>query len=612
MGAVVRENSIDFTDLFSTLRSGSLRPLMRVLLTELLGVRKIERLYRSLPPFRNPSEFARAALERLGAHFDLRPEEQFRIPTHGPAIVVANHPFGGLEGLFMIWLLTCLRSDVRILANVHLSRIPDLRPLFFSIDPLGGAAAAHVNATGLRQALRWVKGGGLLLMFPAGEVSHLDPHSGAVTDPVWSPVAARLIRLAGATVVPVFIDGRNSVHFQLAGLIHARLRTLLLARELFNKKHKPIRVRIGRQILFTRLRGIKTDEELAAHLRVKTYVVGAADGVSEFLSHRARENVLDATLAQVVERERLQVEIAALPADQLLVESGEFRVYYASARQIPWLLQEIGRCRELTFRAVGEGTGRASDIDLFDDYYEHLFVWNAERCELVGAYRLGQVDRIHARFGKRGLYTSTLFDYREQLLKQLNPALELGRSFVTPEYQKTFAGLLLLWKGIAEYIVRHPRYRVLFGAVSISNDYALLSKQMLIEYLRHHNYETRLARLVHPRRPFRRRHGLRPLAAEVKALSDLDALSEFVSDIEPDGKGVPILLRQYLKLGGRLLGFNVDPAFSNSIDCLVMVDLAWTDPRVLSKYMGHGQAEAFLAFHSRSRASARPNEVAAG
>ncbi len=143
---------------------------------------------------------------------------------------------------------------------------------------------------------------------------------------------------------------------------------------------------------------------------------------------------------------------------------------------------------------MGEGTGRASDIDLFDDYYEHLFVLERRARELVGAYRLGQVDRIHARFGKRGLYTCTLFDYREQLLKQLNPALELGRSFVTPQYQKTFAGLLLLWKGIAEYIVRHPRYRVLFGAVSISNDYALLSKQMLIEYLRHHNYETRLAR----------------------------------------------------------------------------------------------------------------------
>jgi putative hemolysin len=612
MGAVVRENSIDFTGLLPTRIAGPLEPLIRFLLRQLLALGRIERVYRSLPPFRNPSEFARSALERLGVHFELHPEEQFRIPTHGPAIVVANHPFGGLEGLFMIWLLTCLRSDVRILANVHLSRIPELRPMFFSIDPFGGTAAAHLNATGLRQALRWVKGGGLLLMFPAGEVAHLDPHSGAIADPAWSPVAARLIKLAEAAVVPVFIDGRNSMYFQLAGLIHARLRTVLLAWELFNKKHKPIRVRIGRPIPFARLRGIKRDEELAVHLRVKTYVLGAADGVSGFVSHPTRQNMQDAALAHPVERQRLQAEVATLPADQRLLESGEFRVYCAAARQIPWLLQEIGRCRELTFRAVGEGTGRASDIDLFDDYYQHLFVWNAERCELVGAYRLGQVDRIRARFGKRGLYTSTLFDFREQLLRQLDPALELGRSFVTPEYQKTFAALLLLWKGIAEYLVRHPQYRVLFGAVSISNDYALLSKEMLIEYLRHHNYETRLARLVRARRPFRRRHDLRLLAAEVKALSDLDALSEFVSDIEPDGKGVPILLRQYLKLGGRLLGFNVDPAFRNSIDCLIMVDLARTDPRVLHKYMGRAQADAFLAFHSRSRASPGPREAAAG
>jgi putative hemolysin len=212
---------------------------------------------------------------------------------------------------------------------------------------------------------------------------------------------------------------------------------------------------------------------------------------------------------------------------------------------------------------------------------------------------VGAADLIRQRLGKRGLYTYTLFEYREPLLRMLNPALELGRSFVRVEYQKSFAALLLLWKGIGEYVVRHSRYRVLFGAVSISNDYAPFSQQMLIEYLRRHSYETRLAKLVRARQPFRRRHSVRVLARELDALGDIEAMSALLSDTEPDGKGVPILLRQYLKLGGRLLGFNVDPAFSNSIDCLIMVDLSVTDARVLGKYMGREGAQKYLAAHAQ-------------
>lgn len=600
MSRAVRESFVDLQGLLPKRIDG---PLSRFLLSRLLGLGKCDRAYRTLPVFRNPGEFARASLEQVGVRFELSPEEQFRIPAHGPAIVVANHPFGGLESMFMIWLLTCLRDDVRILANFHLSRIAELQSLFFSIDPFGGRAAARTNASGLRQALRWVKGGGLLFMFPAGEVARFDWRSGTVSDPAWSPLIARLIRLAQADVLPVFIEGRNSLPFQAAGLIHPRLQTALLIREMFNKRSRQFAVRVGQPIPFARLQGIKTDAELAAHLRLKTYMLGAAEAQPKRSSMPVRSECTRCEpIPEPIQRERLQTEIAALPPQQLLVQNGEFRVYYAEARQVPWLLQELGRCRELTFRTVGEGTGRSSDIDLFDDYYDHLFVWNVERGgELVGAYRLGQVDRIRARFGKRGLYTATLFEYRGPLLAHLHQALELGRSFVMPEYQKSFAALMLLWKGIAEYLVRHPQYRVLFGAVSISNDYAPLSKEMLIEYLRHHNYESKLARLVRARQPFRRPHDLRLLSAELKGLADLEALSALVSDIEPDGKGVPILLRQYLKLGGRLLGFNVDPAFNNSIDCLIMVDLLQTDPRVLNKYMGRENAETYLQHHRRAQ-----------
>ena len=288
----------------------------------------------------------------------------------------------------------------------------------------------------------------------------------------------------------------------------------------------------------------------------------------------------------------MAAEVEGLPPDRLLGRNGDLQVRYAHAAEIPHLLREIGRLREITFRAAGEGTGRARDIDLFDSYYLHLFVWNGATNELVGAYRLGLADDIVTSFGRRGLYTWSLFRYRRQLLARLGPAIELGRSFVRAEYQRSYSPLLLLWKGIGHFVAAHPRYRVLFGPVSISGDYETTSQQILVEFLRRNNALPELARFVRPRRPFGASGNITPPA-------DLDAVSELVSSIEKDGKGIPVLLRQYLKLGGRILGFNVDPQFNNALDGLIMVDLDETDPHVLAKYMGRAEAARFIAYGER-------------
>src|SRR5262249_28489626 len=269
----------------------------------------------------------------------------------------------------------------------------------------------------------------------------------------------------------------------------------------------------------------------------------------------------------------LQAEVEALPGEQRLVESGQYLIQYARADQIPWCLQEIGRLRELTFRAVGEGTGKASDIDLFDAYYLHLFLWDRETRAIVGAYRMGLADEILARYGERGLYTRSLFRYGSKLLQTLNPAIELGRSFVRAEYQRSFSPLLLLWRGISQFILRSPQYAVLFGPVSISNSYAPVSRQIMVEYLRAHNSEAKLARHVRPRRPFRAERAKISNEVELADLKDIEHLSRVIARIEHDNKGIPILLRQYLKLGGRLLGFSSDDQFSDALDGLIMVDL---------------------------------------
>jgi len=304
-----------------------------------------------------------------------------------------------------------------------------------------------------------------------------------------------------------------------------------------------------------------------------------------------------AAVIDEVPRATLRAEIDALGPDERLVDRGRFLVYCARAGQIPWALQEIGRLRELTFRAVGEGTGRCVDIDPFDVFYLHLFVWDAHAGSIVGAYRLGLVDEILASHGKRGLYTHSLFRYRAPMLESLSPAIELGRSFVRAEYQRTFAPLLLLWAGIGRFIERVPQYAVLFGPVSISARYAPASRRLIVEYLSAYSADTRLARYVRPRRPFRDGAGTAAPGAVIPTPGSLDELSRRIAEIEHDGKGVPVLLRQYLQLGGRLLGFNLDRDFADTLDGLVMVDLREVEEAVLVRYMGKRGAAAFRAFH---------------
>ncbi|MEZ5355335.1 MAG: GNAT family N-acyltransferase [Bryobacteraceae bacterium] len=265
--------------------------------------------------------------------------------------------------------------------------------------------------------------------------------------------------------------------------------------------------------------------------------------------------------------------------------------YLARAADIPAVLGEIGRLREVSFRAVGEGTGNSRDLDIFDEHYLHLFLWNPATREIAGAYRLTSTRDAVARYGVAGLYTATLFEFDENFLARLGPALELGRSFVRAEYQRSFAPLLLLWKAIGVHVARHPEEKTLFGPVSISARYRLESRSLMVRWLEEWASWPDLGRLVRERNPFRRGSG-----AEAAA-GDVEQLSRVVSGMEPDGAGVPVLLRQYLKLGGRLLGFNVDPAFSGVVDGLIVVDLTRTEPRWLSRYLGIEEAARFLQHH---------------
>lgn len=566
-------------------------------LEKTLGLSRLDRLYRALPPSSGHEEFLQVVLDLFNITYTVNQHQETALPAEGPAVLVANHPYGGLDGVLLAHHLLKQRKDVKFMANYLLGRIPELGELFISVDPFGGGNAKVANIRPLREALRWVREGGVLVVFPAGEVSHLQPTRRQVTDPAWNPSIARIIRATQAPVIPVCFEGANSVGFQLAGLMHARLRTLLLPRELLNKERRQFELTIGKPVTPKRLAGFDDDIELMRYLRLQTYSLyrgglRAVEHLPRLHTGAAPQPVKSPEDAGLV-----AAEIEALPHAQKLVDSGDFHVCYARAEQIPATLGEIGRLREITFRATGEGTGNPSDTDVFDDYYLHLILWDRRNRRIAGGYRLGLVDEIVRKYGKRGLYTQQLFRYRSQLLKSIEPSIELGRSYICLDYQKSYSPLLLLWKGIGAFVSRQRKYRVLFGPVSISNDYRSASRQLLVDFLKANLFDVQLARLVRPKQPFKRQKKMRWTASDAGSIGDLDKVSELIAQIEADDKGVPILLKQYVKLGGRLLGFNVDPDFNDALDGLIMVDLLKTDRKTLHKYMGKAEAQQFLAFH---------------
>ncbi len=590
------------------LKGALVRTLVQPSLSRLLCLDTLNAIYRDMDPTRRKHDFVAYALDRLGVSLRLEGAGLAAIPSSGPLVVVANHPFGAVEGLILTHLLRLVRPDVRIMANHMLQMIPEMREHLIAVDPFGAADSTARNVSGLKQCLRFVRGGGCLGMFPSGEVASLNLRRMAVMDPPWSPTVGRIIRMTKAPVLPVFFHGANGPLFHLLGLAHPRMRTVLLPRQLLNKQNTEISATVGKPLSQQKILRLDTDEQLVDYLYLKTRLLGqrTAKARRPFLpgrrapagaaKHPARtmEPVAVAVSARAMEAER-----TSLPDSAVLVENAEYLVFEAVGARIPQTLRQIGRLREINFRAVGEGTGRALDLDRFDSHYRHLVLWHKAGREIAGAYRMGETDTILRDLGPQGLYTATLFKFRRSFLEGIDPALELGRAFVAADHRKGYAPLLMLWKGIAAFVAREGRYRTLFGPVSISNDYLPFSRQLMMHFLKCHAAPDGKGAVKARRPPRLRRRGVGGLRFRDMAatLSDPEAVSEAVADVESDGKGMPVLLRQYLKLGGQVLTFNVDHDFGSAIDGLMLVDLTRTPRRVLGRYMGQDQAESFLARH---------------
>ncbi len=557
-----------------------------------LGFKSINRLYWSSQNYINEKKkitFFEAVLKKLDIQMEVLPEDLAKIPREGPLLVVANHPFGGIDGLALGSLLSKIRPDFKLLVNQELGVFKAMTPWLFQVDILTGVSAKSKNLKTMVESSRFLRDGNCLGVFPAGEVSSLHLPTRKIIDPDWSNHPVSLARINNATILPICFKGNNGWLFQILGLLHPRLRTLLLARELLNKRGKDLKMRIGEPILPRKIDSFQNASDATEYLRVCVEALKhESSPISSFpkffLGGKSRS---PEPLVLPVSKEILKSEIISLPSSTLLAVKGDFEIYCCLASQAPSVMREIARLREKTFRKAGEGTGYPLDSDDYDEWYHQIFAWDSKNLKIAGGYRLGVADEIIKQKGKSGMYAASEFSLKRGFYSSLGSAVEVGRSFITEEYQRKFSLLGLIWKAIGEFMNRHPHHFVLYGPVSISADYTYLSRNLLVRFLRTNRWSEEIARRTKAKNPFKLKQLSPALAKWVRQEGrTLDDISAVISGVEPDGKGVPVLVKHYLKLRGSFVGFAIDPDFSNALDGLIVVDIRNMEDKQLLQYFG--------------------------
>ncbi|WP_347838261.1 GNAT family N-acyltransferase [uncultured Draconibacterium sp.] len=536
----------------------------------ILRFNKLNKIYSQIAE-KQGVDFIDELIKTLEFNIEFDEQQLKKIPKEGPFIIVANHPLGGFDGLLLIKYLSLVRNDVKVLANFLLKKIDAVSDYFMEENPFDDAG--NGNYTGLKEAFGHLQNGGVLCLFPAIDVNTKDSFEG-VTDKVWQFPVVKFIKKAQVPVVPVLFQGTNSRLLHLVAKIHPSLKSARLPSEILSKKHKNIKLRIGSAIKVEEQEKYCDVYQFGRFLRAKTYCMESDIEIRRFFNYALKPKVKPDTIIDPVPFEYIQKEILAIKADHTLFRLKNYTAYCAPSALIPNVLNEIGRLREITFREVGEGTNRSLDIDEFDLYYHQMFIWDEDENRIVGAYRLGKGKDIMEQYGRRGFYLQSLFRIAENFNPVLKESIELGRSFVIKEYQRKPMPLFLLWKGILYFLLKNPEYRYLIGPVSISNNYSKVSKDLIIRFIMKNHLNWKMAQHIKPRNSYKFKSDNVDLNLLMENMEhDINRLDKTIGDLDELNSGLPVLLKKYIKLNAKIIGFNVDPKFNNCLDGLIVLDV---------------------------------------
>lgn len=543
-------------------------------LIKMLEIDKANATHQLCMHHRNAPDYSRAVMKEVGVRYELPPEQLDRIPAEGGFITVSNHHFGSLDGLILCDTIGRKRPDYKLLTTFLLSLVPNLRDCFLPVDNLSGKTDAR-SVNGIRMALRHINDGGAIGFFPAGEVATYQRSVNrtavckgpVVEDKPWAPNIVKLIKKSGLPVIPVYFDGGNSENFHMLGRIHPRLRTVRLIHELFNKQGTLIKVRIGQPILPAEVEKMDL-ETFGNYIRNRCYALEAN------CLEPAPKTVEQAMepIAPPVDPDLVRAEMARIQ-DRALFEVGDYRCYLSRPDDIPSVMKELARLREIVFRGVGEGTGKAEDTDEYDPHFHHLILWNIPDGRIAGAYRVGfGEDLVKQGIGHDAFYTASLFQFQSGLDACLPNAMELGRTIIVPDYQRDVQPLKLLLSALLTAAVRHKNVRYTLGPASVSNEIPDFYKSLIVHFMLKRYGVPDKASLAIPRTPFKLgflRVDPDKLLCACETAEDLDRLIVNLSD----GKyRLPVLLRKYVSFGAHIVDFNVDPLFNNSMDGLVLLN----------------------------------------
>ncbi|MCJ8210302.1 lysophospholipid acyltransferase family protein [Mucilaginibacter sp. RS28] len=559
-------------------------PGLAALLMEIMKINRVNELFAQAQPKQGP-EFVDAILEGIGVKVEFDERELRNIPANGAFVAIANHPYGGIEGMVLLKILCMARPDSKLMANFLLKKIPNLSDYFVGVNPFENIEHSS-SISGIKTTLELLNSGTPIGIFPAGEVSTFKVEKQQITDRMWHPVVGKLIAKAKVPVVPIYFHGNNGLLFNLLSLIHPTLRTAKLPSELFNKQGQTIRLRIGKPINVLEVPEYNNPTKLLSYLRARTYALGT--GLEEEKKIFRPRNIFKikkdaAEIAPETDSAVLEKEIAPLRESYRVWEEKNYEVFVVPTSVIPNVIREIGRLREVTFRDIGEGTNKSTDLDGYDIYYHHLFIWDTEARMIVGAYRLGLGDEIFYSMGKKGFYTAELFKIKSQFTPVLKRSLELGRSWIRKEYQQKPLPLFLLWKGILKFLIDNPRYRYLIGPVSISNSFSKFSKSLIVDYITRNHFDEEMAQYVKPRKKFKLDFSSIDADLLMNGENSFKNLDSLVSEIETRSLKVPVLLRQYIALNAKIICFNIDPKFADCLDGFLVLDLQKVPQDILDK-----------------------------
>lgn len=541
-----------------------------------LRISKLNKIYNQ-NKHKKDLDFLNAVLKDCQVEFEIPEEDLKRIPKEGAFITISNHPLGGIDGVLLLKLLTEKRADYKIIANFLLHKIAPLQPYVMPVNPFENRKDAKSSVPGIKAALRHIKSGHPLGVFPAGEVSTRKEGKLKVDKP-WEVGAVRFIKKANVPILPIYFHARNSRFFYFLSKISDTFRTAKLPSEILSQKNRVIKVRIGKPITTKDQDAYSDLTAFSEFIRKKTYLM--ANPFYEKMKILSSEKIkIKKPIKKIITQDSTSSFIKEVDflrtSEGRLLQSKNYEVFFAKAKEIPNLLQEIGRLREITFRAVGEGTNKAIDLDKYDAYYYHLFLWDREAKCLVGAYRMGLGKEIYKEHGIKGFYIQNLFRIESELHQMMENTIEMGRAFIIQEYQQKPMPLFLLWKGIVHVTLRYPAYKYLMGGVSISNQFSDFSKSLMIEFMKSHYYDPYVAQYIQPKKEYKVK--LKDADKDFvfdATKADMQKFDKFIDEIEPGALRIPVLIKKYVKQNARLVAFNVDPKFNNAVDGLMYIKVS--------------------------------------